>query len=112
MMEEKTIDKELKGLMKGDCPFCKKEEIVIRMDKETTQVWKTCYVDGRQLEGLEVFLPKCPKCNEFIGAAQTKFKGFYTYHSDEMSKRDMHKHICPKCGWESKEYKGTFIARD
>jgi len=93
------------------CPYCKIEMKLIFKDRHSSIVWHTCYdVLGNLLIGLEEELPKCPKCGEFLGATQTEFKGFYN-DKGKLSKKDKHRHICPKCGWRSREYIGTFISR-
>ena len=117
IIAQARLNKELGGLkMKikknnKDCPYCKQMKKLIKLDKFTGRVWSTCCdTEGNKLIGLETELSKCPKCDSFIGAIQTEFKGFYN-DKDKLSKNDKHRHICPKCKWQSREYDGTFVSR-
>lgn len=49
-------------------------------------------VKGEPYEGY----PRCPECETFLGAKSLN------------SENTMHKHICPKCGWESGDCEGAF----
>ena len=118
IIAQAKLNKELKGLKVGkkknntDCPFCEIEKKLIKLDEFSGRVWSTCYdTEGNKSIGLEEQLPRCPKCNAFLGAKQTEFKGFYN-DNGKISKKDIHIHLCPKCDWKSKEYNGTFISRD
>ena len=118
IIEQAILNKELKGLKKmirkknnTNCPFCEIEKKLIKLDEFSGRVWSTCYdTEGNKLIGLEEQLPRCPKCNAFLGAKQTEFKGFYN-DNGKISRKDKHIHLC-SCGWKSKEYNGTFISRE
>jgi len=94
------------------CPYCNQYEKLIEKDKNTKQAWHTCYDEyGNLLIGLDEQMPRCQNCGEYLGAVQTRFKGFYN-DQGKLSKRNKHIHKCPKCGWKSREYNGTFVSRD
>jgi len=120
IVAQAKLNKELKGLNKvkenkensKECKFCLQLKKLIQIDKNSSKVWHTCQdMQKNRLVGLEEELPRCPKCGEFIGAIQTKFKGFYD-DEDKLSKKDKHIHVCGKCGWKSREFQGTFVSRD
>jgi len=118
IIAQARLNNELKGLKverkrnSSECPYCRQMERLIAIDKNSSKVWDTCQdVLGNRMEGISEQEPKCPKCDSFIGAKQTEFKGFYN-DNGKISKKDIHIHLCPKCDWKSKEYNGTFVSRD
>lgn len=95
--------------MEEDCPYCKQTLIVIKRVAKDGDYIKSCYgPDGRFIRGIDseqivkgqkyYGFPRCPECNEFIGA------------SSEDTEHMSHSHSCTKCGWKSPIYKGDFIS--